>query len=208
MPGKLSLALALLALISTAQAHSLEKRQTTVSFEGTYEDIRELVIRITLAFTLAAVLVVVVAPVFGYKVDLLVSQISSLAAASDTAEAAAAEDAGYGATAGGYAGYAASGYAAAARRLMGGSWTSVLHSIDLVDTAFNYMDIEEESCRLKTVCEMEAYAVAHPLAKLAINTINSNLRGLDRYQDAIDAGMNGQDCAFLYDQCQFSYFGY
>ena len=31
MPGKLSLALALLALISTAQAHSLEKRQTTVS---------------------------------------------------------------------------------------------------------------------------------------------------------------------------------
>ena len=44
-------------------------------------------------------------------------------------------------------------------------------SIDLVDTAFNYMDIEEESCRLKTVCEMEAYAVAHPLAKLAINTI-------------------------------------
>ena len=96
-------------------------------FEGTYEDIRELVIRITLAFTLAAVLVVVVAPVFGYKVDLLVSQISSLAAASDTAEAAAAEDAGYGATAGGYAGYAASGYAAAARRLMGGSWTSVLH---------------------------------------------------------------------------------
>merc|ERR1712241_817858 len=81
-------------------------------------------------------------------------------------------------------------------------------SIDLVDTAFNYMDIEEESCRLKTVCEMEAYAVAHPLAKLAINTINSNLRGLDRYQDAIDAGMNGQDCAFLYDQCQFSYFGY
>ena len=77
-------------------------------------------------------LVVVVAPVFGYKVDLLVSQISSLAAASDTAEAAAAEDAGYGATAGGYAGYAASsyaasGYAAAARRLMGGSWTSVLH---------------------------------------------------------------------------------
>ena len=37
-------------------------------FEGTYEDIRELVIRITLAFTLAAVLVVVVAPVFGFEV--------------------------------------------------------------------------------------------------------------------------------------------
>ena len=44
-------------------------------------------------------------------------------------------------------------------------------SIDLVDTAFNYMDIEDEECRLKTVCEMERYAVNHPLAKLAINTV-------------------------------------
>ena len=44
-------------------------------------------------------------------------------------------------------------------------------SIDLVDTAFNYMDIEDETCRLKTICEVESYAINHPLAKLAINTI-------------------------------------
>jgi len=81
-------------------------------------------------------------------------------------------------------------------------------SIDLVDTAFNYMDIEDETCRLKTICEVESYAINHPLAKLAINTINKSLSGLERYQDAIDAGMNGQDCALIYDQCPFSYFGY
>jgi len=86
--------------------------------------------------------------------------------------------------------------------------SNIYNSIDLVDTAFNYMDIEDETCRLKTVCEVEYYAVNHPLAKLAINTVNNSLRGLERYQDAIDAGMNGQDCALIYDQCPFSYFGY
>ena len=37
---------------------------------------------------------------------------------------------------------------------------------------------------------------------------SSSLRGLESYQEAIDAGMNGYDCALLYDQCPSSYFGY
>ena len=45
------------------------------------------------------------------------------------------------------------------------------HSLDIVETGFRYMDIEDESCRLKTICELESYAVSHPLASLAINTI-------------------------------------
>merc|ERR1712043_21456 len=45
-----------------------------------------------------------------------------------------------------------------------------------------YMEIEDESCRLKTICELEAYAVSHPLASRAIETIDSSLRGLERYQ--------------------------
>ena len=40
-----------------------------------------------------------------------------------------------------------------------------------METGFNYMDIDDESCRMKTICELEAYAVSHPLASLAINTI-------------------------------------
>jgi len=84
----------------------------------------------------------------------------------------------------------------------------LFNSLDIVETGFRYMDIEDETCRLKTICEMEAYAVGHPLAKLAINTINSSLRGLERYQTAIEAGMNGADCALIYDQCHVSYFGY
>ena len=46
-----------------------------------------------------------------------------------------------------------------------------LLSIDLVDMAFNYMDIEDETCRMKTICQAENYAVQHPVARLAINTL-------------------------------------
>ena len=68
-------------------------------FEGTYEDVRELIIRVVLAFTLATVLVVVVAPIFGYKVDLLISQINNL---SDPASASDPAYGGYEATGTGY----------------------------------------------------------------------------------------------------------
>jgi len=77
-----------------------------------------------------------------------------------------------------------------------------------VDTTFNYMDIESDMCRLKTVCEMESYAANNPIARLAINTVNSNLRGLEKYSEAVEAGLSGQDCSLLYDQCGTSYFGY
>jgi len=70
------------------------------------------------------------------------------------------------------------------------------------------MDIDGDHCRLKTVCEMESYAANNPIARLAINTVNSNLRGLEKYSDAVEAGLAGHDCALLYDQCENSYFGY
>merc|ERR1711879_403684 len=79
--------------------------------------------------------------------------------------------------------------------------------IDLLDMAFNYMDIEDETCRMKTICQAENYAANHPVARLAINTLNSSLRGLEKYQHAVVAGQNGEDCSLLYDQCPFTYFG-
>jgi len=83
------------------------------------------------------------------------------------------------------------------------NWLSerVFNSIDLVDTGLNWMEIEGESCRQKAVCQAEAAAASNPVARLAINTINSNLRGLERYQDAMYAGLRGQDCDLLYSEC-------
>jgi len=183
--------------------------------------VRELIIRIALAFSGAAFLVVVVAPFFGYKVDFLLRQLSNDQSSDVIAEDPSLVDpgfTGYDDSFGGYqepaglygppTAYASPSQARKIRDNSGRGVSKLLKSIDVVDTAFNYMDIEEEVCRLKTVCEMESYAVNHPLARLAINTINSSLKGLERYQDAVDAGIEGQDCALLYDQCPYSYFGY
>jgi len=202
-----------LTVVSLAQAHSPQKRETTVTFEGTYEDIRQLVINVVLAFTLATILVVVVAPIFGYKFDLIVSSLNDIGAEDPALTSPEGVDPSYG----GYAGYSepqsvsGQGY-----RLMPGGFglaslsalgARVLNSIDLLDMAFNYMDIEDETCRMKTICQAENYAVNHPVGRLAINTLNSSLRGLEKYQHAVVAGQNGEDCSLLYDQCPFTYFG-
>jgi len=78
-------------------------------------------------------------------------------------------------------------------------------SIDIVEAGLNFAGVEEESCRLRTVCEVEQAAVNNPFARFAINTINSNLSGLSKYQAAVDAGLSGQDCSLLYSQCPLSY---
>merc|ERR1712223_1195555 len=200
----------LVTAASLAQAHSLDKRETTVTFEGTYEDVRQLAINIVLAFTLATVMVVVVAPLFGYKFFLIVTALNDL----DASEKALADPQVVDPTYGGYSGYSeAAPQPLQGYRMMpsGGALTAlgarILRSLDIVDMAFNYMDIEDETCRMKTICQAENYAVNHPVARLAINTINSSFRGLAKYQHAVNAGQNGEDCELLYDQCPGSYFG-
>jgi len=209
LPTKMMLVLLpLLALsqmsLAAPQSHSIEKRQTTVTFTSKYEDIRELVLNIVVAFAFATMSVVVLAPLFGYKLDLLVSTFNDIAPAEDESIAAPiTDDAGYG-------GYTSGSFNA--RSLEGTSWSAmgskILSSIDIVDTTFNYMDIDSDICRLKTICEMESYAANNPIARLAINTVNSNLKGLEKYSEAVEAGLARQDCALVYDQCQTSYFGY
>ena len=93
-----------------------------------------------IAFTLATVLVVVVAPIFGYKVDLIINQINGLS--GDSLDRSPASDpvyGGYEATGTGYgvaSSYASpqvdSAYAGAARRLEAGSawpWTRILNRL-------------------------------------------------------------------------------
>merc|ERR1711936_165208 len=190
----------LVTAASLAQAHSLDKRETTVTFEGTYEDVRQLAINIVLAFTLATVMVVVVAPLFGYKFDLIVTALNDL----DASEKALADPQVVDPTYGGYSGYSeAAPQPLQGYRMMpsGGALTAlgarILRSLDIVD----------ETCRMKTICQAESYAVNHPVAKLAINTLNSSFKGLEKYQHAVIAGQNGEDCSLLYSQCPVNYFG-
>ncbi len=95
-----------------------------------------------IAFTLATVVVVVVAPIFGYKVDLLISQINGLTSGDRSSLLTSASDpvytGGYEATGSGYgaaSGYAIpvdTAYAGAARSLKAGSawtWTGILNRL-------------------------------------------------------------------------------
>jgi len=79
--------------------------------------------------------------------------------------------------------------------------SDMYNSIDVVDMALNYMAVEEEECKFKAVCMAEQAAVSNPIARLAINTINSNLSGLTKYSRAVEAGLRGEDCQLLYDKC-------
>jgi len=76
-----------------------------------------------------------------------------------------------------------------------------VNSIDVVEAAMTYSAIEEEACRFKAVCRAEYAAAKNPIARLAINTINSNLNGLSKYGAAVAAGLNGEDCDLLYSAC-------
>lgn len=88
---------------------------------------------------------------------------------------------------------------------LGGAAGRIYNSIDLVEAGLNFAGVEEQACRLRTICEVEQAAANNPFARLAINTINSNLSGLSKYQQAVDAGLGGQDCSLLYSHCPLSY---
>lgn len=85
--------------------------------------------------------------------------------------------------------------------VVGEFFGNVYNSLDVVEAALTYMSVEEEACRFKAVCLAERAAVNNPFGALAINTINSHLSGLSKYGPAVEAGLNGEDCELLYDQC-------
>jgi len=170
-----------LTLVSLAQAQSPQKRETTVS-----EFSPRTVAGIDLTTVLGIVLAFILFDIFATALLVIFSAGAGKRSSSQTA------------------------FFNWGLPDLSGFYSSVsqmYNSIDLLDMAFNYMDIEDETCRMKTICQAESYAVQHPVARLAINTLNSSLRGLEKYQHAVVAGKNGEDCSLLYDQCPFTYFG-
>jgi len=191
--------------LAAPQAHSIEKRQTTVTYAQNWGEIAASFVNGAISFALVSVIWFTIAPIFG---------LSASGARLDTGSDYYTNHHSYGYQ------YADDSYGYEdpyygyyqGRSLQDGVLPRVAKalfaSIDIVDTTFNYMDIDSDHCRLRTVCEMESYAANNPIARLAINTVNSNLRGLEKYSEAVEAGLARQDCALLYDQCQTSYFGF
>jgi len=185
----------LVTAASLAQAHSLDKRETTVTYAETWGEVGASVLSAVVSIALVTAVWFSVAPVFG------------LTSAGHRRQYEAESD--Y------YSGYTEPYdqyyYNYYQGRSLQDSFQHrmgrLVKSLDIVDMAFNYMDIEDETCRMKTICQAESYAVNHPVAKLAINTLNSSFKGLEKYQHAVIAGQNGEDCSLLYSQCPVNYFG-
>merc|ERR1712038_949864 len=170
--------LALLSLVagSPTGQHSIEKRQTTVTLPLNHEALPRTLDGVSLTTVALVVLTLIVLDVVGTII--LASVVT---------------------------GRSRSGTIFTGDWDLGGAAGRIYNSIDLVDAGLNFAGVEEQACRLRTICEVEQAAANNPFARLAINTINSNLSGLSKYQSAVEAGLGGQDCSLLYSQCPLSY---
>jgi len=162
------------------QPHSIEKRQTTVTFPMPHEVLDEVLPRTLDGVSLGTVgLVVLTLIVLDVVGTLILATVVT--------------------------GRSRSGTIFSGDWDLGGAAGRIYNSIDIVEAGLNFAGVEEQACRLRTICEVEQAAANNPFARLAINTINSNLSGLSKYQSAVDAGLAGQDCSLLYSQCPLSY---
>lgn len=85
-----------------------------------------------------------------------------------------------------------------------GKASRALDSIDIVDTTFGVMNIDSEPCRKRTICEMERVATQYPIVSFIVKTVSPYVRGLSKYDDAVQRGANGEDCALYYDDCPYT----
>ncbi|XP_059081735.1 uncharacterized protein LOC131879429 isoform X2 [Tigriopus californicus] len=94
-----------------------------------------------------------------------------------------------------------------ASRVFPNIWTRMsrkLDGIDVLDSTFGLMKIDSETCRAKSVCEMEAKAAQSPFFAVIMRSANKYLSGLERYGEARYFGQTGQDCSLIYSECSSS----
>lgn len=80
----------------------------------------------------------------------------------------------------------------------------IQQSIDLVDSTFGVMNIDSEPCRKRTICEMERVATKYPIVSFIVKTVSPYVKGLSKYDDAVQRGANGEDCALYYNECPYT----
>jgi hypothetical protein len=80
----------------------------------------------------------------------------------------------------------------------------VQQSLDIVDATFGVMNIQSETCRKRTICEMEKVASQYSIISFFVKTVSPYVKGLSKYDDAVQRGANGDDCALYYDECPYA----
>ncbi|XP_068216566.1 uncharacterized protein [Palaemon carinicauda] len=77
----------------------------------------------------------------------------------------------------------------------------ILNSIDIVESTFSMLDIDEPACRKRAVCEIQRTASAFPLLGEYLRYLSQSVLSLDNYREAQDAGSALEDCALLFTEC-------
>lgn len=77
-------------------------------------------------------------------------------------------------------------------------------SLDLVDTTFGLMNVESAVCRERAICELERAAGKNAFFGFVVQNLNSYINGLEKYESAIQKGLNGQSCEEIYAECPYS----
>ncbi|XP_064113487.1 uncharacterized protein LOC135220103 isoform X1 [Macrobrachium nipponense] len=80
----------------------------------------------------------------------------------------------------------------------------IFSSLDVVESTFSMLDIDEPVCRKRAICEVQRTASTYPLLGDYLKYLSQSLRGLDRYREAQDAGSVLEDCALLFADCPYS----
>jgi len=92
-----------------------------------------------------------------------------------------------------------SSYSSYSSRSLKDSLTNlVLNSIDPVNKSFSFMEIDEEVCRNKAVCEVSSI----PWIATFVRYMSPTVRGLEKYKEAVDAGEALEDCSLLFAECK------
>jgi len=79
-----------------------------------------------------------------------------------------------------------------------------LQSLDWVDSTFGLINIESQVCRERAICELERKASENAFFGFIVKNLNSYVNGLDKYERAIDEGLNGRSCEEIFAECPYS----
>ncbi|XP_027237982.2 uncharacterized protein [Penaeus vannamei] len=75
---------------------------------------------------------------------------------------------------------------------------NALSGIDLMDIAFDMMDLEDVECRERAVCEFQKTASGIPILGGMVESASSLISGFEKYREAQASGAALGDCNALY----------
>ena len=90
----------------------------------------------------------------------------------------------------------------------GFDWRDGFHAMardDFLERSFDWMNVQDDGCKRKIVCEVEQYAANKSTFKaFVLRFLSKRHPGLIQYQDAVDNGLDNYNCAEIYDDCAHS----